>query len=148
MGGGAEIGGREGLLTCLYRGGGGEGGGVLGWGGGVRREGKGRGVGEGGKGHARSVKRRHRLDSPLEKSIASVGFGLLFSCLRQTVLPGRHPRLPRGKSRRPHVCTSRARHGDPATLNRNPSTLNLQPSIGLRVHEGSTQPSTPHQQPI
>ena len=38
-----ERGGREGLLACLYRRGGGEGEGVLGWGGGQRREAEGRG---------------------------------------------------------------------------------------------------------
>jgi len=128
---------------------GGEGGGVLGWRGG-ERGGRERGVmlGDGRKGHARSVQRRHRLDSPLEWSIACVGFWQLFCCLRQTILPGRQPRLPRGKSRQPHVYASLVRHGDPATLNRYPSTLNLQPSTGLRVREGLTQPATPHQQPI
>ena len=75
-GGEREEGGR-GSSLCLYRGVGGEGGGVLGWGGGERQRGEGRGDGKGGRGHARSIKRRHRLDSPLEYE-----GGLVEHCLR------------------------------------------------------------------
>ena len=64
-----------GLLISLYGRGGGEGGGVLGSGGRrERREGEGGWVGEGGRGRARSIQRRHRRISPLESSIACVGF--------------------------------------------------------------------------